>query len=152
MWPSFWWRVIGYFVFIKFIIHQEYYPWSFLPSPPYSVAYTCFLCLQTNVSLSRGSCFISCLPHSAAMLCFDISLLFPCWLLFRTYWIKFLCWCSVSNLSFQNTCETANAIKKMTLARAVRYLKNVIAKKECVPFRVYNGGVGRCAQVSRKSF
>lgn len=48
---------------------------------------------------------------------------------------------------FQNTCETANAIKKMTLARSVRYLKNVIAKKECVPFRVYNGGVGRCAQV-----
>lgn len=47
----------------------------------------------------------------------------------------------------QNTCESANAIKKMTLARAVRYLKNVIAKKECVPFRVYNGGVGRCAQV-----
>lgn len=37
----------------------------------------------------------------------------------------------------------------MTLARAVRYLKNVIAKKECVPFRVYNGGVGRCAQVCR---
>ncbi|MPC99913.1 60S ribosomal protein L17 [Portunus trituberculatus] len=47
----------------------------------------------------------------------------------------------------ENTCETANAIKKMTLARAVRYLKNVIGKKECVPFRVYNGGVGRCAQV-----
>ncbi|KAK4306984.1 hypothetical protein Pmani_021237 [Petrolisthes manimaculis] len=53
-----------------------------------------------------------------------------------------------SNLrcSFKNTCETANAINKMTLARAVRYLKNVIAKKECVPFRVYNGGIGRCAQ------
>merc|ERR1712035_288230 len=53
-----------------------------------------------------------------------------------------------SNLrcSFKNTCETANAIKKMSLARAVRFLKNVIAKKECVPFRVFNGGVGRCAQ------
>merc|ERR1711915_941892 len=53
-----------------------------------------------------------------------------------------------SNLrcSFKNTCETANAIKKMTLARSVRFLKNVMNKKECVPFRVFNGGVGRCAQ------
>merc|ERR1712228_256290 len=53
-----------------------------------------------------------------------------------------------SNLrcSFKNTCETANNIKKMPLSRAVRYLKNVIRKKECVPFRVFNGGVGRCAQ------
>ncbi|XP_064087886.1 large ribosomal subunit protein uL22 [Palaemon carinicauda] len=53
-----------------------------------------------------------------------------------------------SNLrcSFKNTCETANAIKKMSLARAVRFLKNVMNKKECVPFRVFNGGVGRCAQ------
>merc|ERR1712106_733262 len=53
-----------------------------------------------------------------------------------------------SNLrvSFKNTCETANAIKKMPLGRALRFLKNVIQKKECVPFRVFNGGVGRCAQ------
>ncbi|XP_076047662.1 ribosomal protein L17 [Oratosquilla oratoria] len=53
-----------------------------------------------------------------------------------------------SNLrvSFKNTCETANAIKSMSLNRAVRFLKNVIGKKECVPFRVFNGGVGRCAQ------
>lgn len=36
----------------------------------------------------------------------------------------------------------------MPLRRAVRYLKNVIEKKECVPFRRFNGGVGRCAQVS----
>ncbi|KAK7070921.1 60S ribosomal protein L17 [Halocaridina rubra] len=53
-----------------------------------------------------------------------------------------------SNLrvSFKNTCETANTIRKMTLARAVRFLKNVMNKKECVPFRRFNGGVGRCAQ------
>lgn len=35
----------------------------------------------------------------------------------------------------------------MALRRAVQYLKNVKEKKECVPFRRFNGGVGRCAQV-----
>ena len=34
----------------------------------------------------------------------------------------------------------------MPLRRAQRYLKNVIAKKEIVPFRRFNGGVGRKAQ------
>lgn len=47
----------------------------------------------------------------------------------------------------QNTRETAQAIKRMHLRRAVSYLKAVTMKKECVPFRRYNGGVGRCAQV-----
>jgi len=47
----------------------------------------------------------------------------------------------------QNTRETAQTIKHMHLRRAVIYLKNVIAHKECVPFCRYTGGVGRCAQV-----
>lgn len=47
---------------------------------------------------------------------------------------------------FKNTRETAQAIKKMTLRRAQRYLKNVVAKKEIVPFRRFKGGVGRKAQ------
>merc|ERR1711988_1419829 len=34
----------------------------------------------------------------------------------------------------------------MHLRRAVAYLKNVTEQKECVPFRRFNGGVGRCAQ------
>jgi large subunit ribosomal protein L17e len=34
----------------------------------------------------------------------------------------------------------------MPLRRAMKFLKNVVAKKECVPFRRFNGGVGRCAQ------
>lgn len=41
------------------------------------------------------------------------------------------------------------AIRKMPLRRAVRYLKNVIEKKECIPFRRFNGGVGRCAQAKQ---
>ncbi|CRL01912.1 CLUMA_CG015060, isoform A [Clunio marinus] len=50
---------------------------------------------------------------------------------------------------FKNTRETALAIKRMTLRRAQRFLKNVTEKKECVPFRRYNGGVGRCAQAKQ---
>lgn len=50
---------------------------------------------------------------------------------------------------FKNTCETANAIRKMPLKRAVAYLKNVVNHKECVPFRRFNGGVGRCAQAKQ---
>lgn len=47
----------------------------------------------------------------------------------------------------QNTRETAQTIKHMHLRRAVKYLKNVVEHKECVPFRRFTGGVGRCAQV-----
>merc|ERR1712071_521564 len=43
----------------------------------------------------------------------------------------------------------ANTIKRMPLRRAIAFLKNVIQKKECVPFRRYNGGVGRCAQAKQ---
>merc|ERR1712002_1102335 len=41
---------------------------------------------------------------------------------------------------------SAQAIKKMPLHRASKYLKNVIAKKEIIPFRRFMGGVGRHAQ------
>ena len=47
---------------------------------------------------------------------------------------------------FKNTHETARAIKGMPLKRAVRFLENVKEKKEIVPFRHFNGGVGRKAQ------
>ena len=47
---------------------------------------------------------------------------------------------------FKNTRETAHALKRMTIRRATRYLKNVVNKKEIVPFKRYNGGVGRKSQ------
>merc|ERR1712141_396508 len=47
---------------------------------------------------------------------------------------------------FKNTRETAQAIKKMPLHRATKYLKNVISQKEIIPFRRFVGGVGRHAQ------
>uniref|UniRef100_A0A2L2YU63 Large ribosomal subunit protein uL22 n=1 Tax=Parasteatoda tepidariorum TaxID=114398 RepID=A0A2L2YU63_PARTP len=42
---------------------------------------------------------------------------------------------------FKTTRETAQAIKKMPLRRAQRYLKNVISNKELVTLRRLNGTV-----------
>ncbi|KAK7602871.1 hypothetical protein V9T40_006845 [Parthenolecanium corni] len=50
---------------------------------------------------------------------------------------------------FKNTRETAKTIKRMPLRRAFQFLKNVQEYKECVPFRRFNGGVGRCAQAKQ---
>merc|ERR1712147_334602 len=50
---------------------------------------------------------------------------------------------------FKNTREAAHTIKRMPLRRAIAFLKNVINKKECVPFRRFNGGVGRCSQAKQ---
>ena len=48
---------------------------------------------------------------------------------------------------FKNTREAAQAIKGMHLRKAINYLNDVKDKKQIVPFRRYNGGVGRKAQV-----
>ncbi|KAB0392774.1 hypothetical protein E2I00_000746, partial [Balaenoptera physalus] len=37
----------------------------------------------------------------------------------------------------------------MHIRKATKYLKDVTLKKQCVPFRRYNGGVGRCAQAKQ---
>uniref|UniRef100_A0A8C2PYC0 Large ribosomal subunit protein uL22 n=1 Tax=Cyprinus carpio TaxID=7962 RepID=A0A8C2PYC0_CYPCA len=50
---------------------------------------------------------------------------------------------------FKNTRETAQAIKGMHIRKANKYLKDVMVKHQCVPFRRYNGGVGRCAQAKQ---
>lgn len=71
------------------------------------------------------------------------------------------------HVSYKNTHETAAAIKGMSCSRAKRFLKNVIRKREIVPFRrhtgmkyihicllfhsfdclfVFEGGIGRKAQ------
>ena len=55
---------------------------------------------------------------------------------------------SYLRVHFKNTREVGNAIKHMPLRRAVKYLKNVVEHKEIIPFRRFNGGVGRKAQVS----
>lgn len=48
---------------------------------------------------------------------------------------------------FKNTREAAQAIKGMHLRKAISYLNDVKGKKQIIPFRRYNGGVGRKAQV-----
>ena len=37
----------------------------------------------------------------------------------------------------------------MHICKATKYLKDVILKKQCGPFRWYKGGVGRCAQAKQ---
>ena len=53
---------------------------------------------------------------------------------------------SYLRVHFKNTRETAQAVKKMHIRKATRYLKDVIAKKQIIPFRRFSGGVGRKAQ------
>ncbi|KAF5205657.1 60S ribosomal protein L17 [Thalictrum thalictroides] len=48
---------------------------------------------------------------------------------------------------FQNTRETAHSIRKMSLVKAKRYLEDVLAHKQAIPFRRFCRGVGRTAQV-----
>ena len=50
---------------------------------------------------------------------------------------------------FKNTHGTTQAIKSMHILKVSKYLKDVTLKKQCVPFRRYNGGVGRCAQAKK---
>merc|ERR1712085_242194 len=47
---------------------------------------------------------------------------------------------------YKNTYETANAIRGMTLRVAQKYLKAVVEKKRCIPFRKHTGCAGRTPQ------
>lgn len=51
---------------------------------------------------------------------------------------------------FKNTRETAFAIRKLPLTKAKRYLEDVIAHKQAIPFRRFCGGVGRTAQAKNR--
>lgn len=53
---------------------------------------------------------------------------------------------SYLRVHFKNTHEAATVLKGMKLVKAQKFLDDVIEKKQCVPFRRFNGGVGRCAQ------
>ncbi|KAJ3410909.1 60S ribosomal protein L17 [Chytridiales sp. JEL 0842] len=55
---------------------------------------------------------------------------------------------SYLRVHFKNTRETAQAIKGMTLKKAVEYLNAVKDHKRAIPFRRFNGGVGRTAQAN----
>ncbi|EOX99885.1 Ribosomal protein L22p/L17e family protein isoform 1 [Theobroma cacao] len=49
-----------------------------------------------------------------------------------------------------NTRETAFAIRKLPLGKAKRYLEDVMAHKQAIPFRRFCGGVGRTAQAKNR--
>ncbi|KAK4789978.1 hypothetical protein SAY86_017282 [Trapa natans] len=51
---------------------------------------------------------------------------------------------------FKNTRETAFAIRKMPLVKAKRYLEDVLAHKQAIPFRRFCRGVGRTAQAKNR--
>ncbi|KAI8979098.1 50S ribosomal protein L22 [Mycotypha africana] len=53
---------------------------------------------------------------------------------------------SYLRVHFKNTREVAAAIKGLKLSKAYAYLNNVTEQKQCIPFRRFNGGVGRTAQ------
>ncbi|GKE56393.1 60S ribosomal protein L17-2-like protein, partial [Tanacetum coccineum] len=47
---------------------------------------------------------------------------------------------------FKNTRETAHALRKMPLIKAKRYLEDVLAHKQAIPFTRFCRGVGRTAR------
>ncbi|XP_022889917.1 60S ribosomal protein L17-2-like [Olea europaea var. sylvestris] len=51
---------------------------------------------------------------------------------------------------FKNTRETAHALRKMPLSKAKRYLEDVLAHKQAIPFTRFCGGVGRTAQAKNR--
>lgn len=59
---------------------------------------------------------------------------------------------SYLRVHFKNTREAARAIKKMHIRKAYRFLKDVCEQKQVVPFKRFNGGVGRKAQVSGRLY
>lgn len=62
----------------------------------------------------------------------------------------FLFVCLTSKYWTQNTRETAFALRKMPLVKAKRYLEDVLAHKQAIPFRRYCRGVGRTAQAKNR--
>ncbi|GAV61515.1 Ribosomal_L22 domain-containing protein [Cephalotus follicularis] len=51
---------------------------------------------------------------------------------------------------FKNTREAAFAIRKLPLVKAKRYLEDVLAHKQAIPFRRFCRGVGRTAQAKNR--
>jgi large subunit ribosomal protein L17e len=56
-----------------------------------------------------------------------------------------------AKVSFKNTREASGTLRKRKVVDAIQYLRNVVAKTECVPFRRYNRGCGRTAQAKKFS-
>ncbi|KAG1471878.1 hypothetical protein G6F56_001865 [Rhizopus delemar] len=55
---------------------------------------------------------------------------------------------SYLRVHFKNTHEVAVAVQGLKLSKAYAYLNNVKEHKQCIPFRKFNGGVGRTPQAN----
>jgi len=53
---------------------------------------------------------------------------------------------------FKNTFETGTAIRGMYLKTAIKYLKDVLNKKRCIPFTRYRNHTGRTGQAKEFGF
>lgn len=51
----------------------------------------------------------------------------------------------------QNTREAAHALRKLSLTKAKRYLEDVMAHKQAIPFTRFCRGVGRTAQAKNRN-
>ena len=51
-----------------------------------------------------------------------------------------------TRVHFKNTYETARACKGMTIPMALAYMDDVLAHQRCIPYRKFNGSMGRTAQ------
>jgi large subunit ribosomal protein L17e len=60
-----------------------------------------------------------------------------------------VCFVRVCFSSAQNTVETANAILGMGLKQAQKYMNDVIAHKDIIPFRHFTACIGRKAQAAK---
>ncbi|XP_039020422.1 60S ribosomal protein L17-2-like, partial [Hibiscus syriacus] len=67
-------------------------------------------------------------------------------------WFSAACKARGSDLRvhFKNTRETAFAIRKLPLVKAKRYLEDVMAHKQAIPFQRFCGGVGHTAQAKNR--
>lgn len=98
-----------------------------------------------------------CFPPFAETLSYQVELHFHFLSenVFAAILLVFVCYCffSISNVfifHIQNTRETAHAIRKLPLTKAKRYLEDVLAHKQAIPFTRFCRGVGRTAQAKNR--
>ena len=51
-----------------------------------------------------------------------------------------------TRVHFKNTYETARACKGLTIPLAIAYMEDVLAHRRCIPYRRFNGSMGRTSQ------
>ncbi|ENN72087.1 hypothetical protein YQE_11254, partial [Dendroctonus ponderosae] len=54
-----------------------------------------------------------------------------------------------ARVKLKHLVEAAGALRGLSVNRAQAYLADVLARRRCVPFRRFKGGVGRCRQAKQ---